>query len=303
MRNFVFLNLPESFRLVEALSDGKRDFWWRTTRLKSEIAVGDRVFMWQGKGKEELFRGIHAVAEVTEEPKKLGVAEFDGYWVGEQSKAFNDDHTRLKIIEYARKGKHLRQGDIHNVPALSARGVFDGAQGVNFRLTEEEAEELYSVWRLHADVIENHETSAPTDTENRYDERARSMLEKAADGLAGKTLHELALLTKKSRHDRSLLQQKITVAGIPRDPVVVAYARTRASYKCEISDCATVAFETLSGLPFVEVHHIHPLGEGGQDKIQNVACLCPAHHREAHHGKYKDVITVSLKQKRKNEHQ
>lgn len=301
MRNFVFLNLPESFRLVEALSDGKRDFWWRTTRLKNEIEVGDRVFMWQGKGREANFRGIHAVAEVTEKPKNLGVADFDGYWVGEQSKAFNDDHTRLKIIEFARKGKHLRQGDIHNVPALSAKGVFDGAQGVNFRLTEEEAEKLYSVWRLHAEVVENYETVGPTDTEKRYDESARLMLERAADGLAGKTLQELALLTRKSRYDRSPLQQKITVAGIPRDPAVVAYARTRANYRCEVSDCSIVAFETVSGLPFVEVHHIQPLGEGGRDNIRNVACLCPAHHREAHHGKHKDAITISLTQKRTRE--
>ena len=28
-----------------------------------------------------------------------------------------------------------------------------------------------------------------------------------------------------------------------------------------------------------------PLGEGGEDVPANVACVCPAHHREAHVGK------------------
>ncbi|TCA40084.1 HNH endonuclease [Rhizobium leguminosarum bv. viciae] len=298
MRNFVFLNLPESFRLVEALAEGKREFWWRTTRLKNEIEIGDRVFMWQGKGKEEQFRGVHAIAEVVEKPRKLDLAEFDGYWVGDKSKATNDDHTLIKILEYARHKGHLRQGDIHNVPLLLRRGVFDGAQGVNFRLSEAEAEELYTIWRLHAEVVENYDAPAPPDSESRHDENARGMLEQAADSLANRTLEELAALIKKSRHDRSPLQQKITVAGIPRDPAIVAYARRRAGYKCEVDNCAVVPFETANGLPFVEVHHILPLGKGGRDSVQNVACLCPAHHREVHHGKHMKAITNSLIQKR-----
>jgi hypothetical protein len=221
MRNFVFLNLPQSFRLVEALADGKRDFWWRTTRLKSEVEVGDRVFMWQGKGNEEQFRGVHAVAEVIERPRKLGASEFDGYWVGEQSKAFDDDHTHLRILEYARYKKHLRQGDIHNVPTLGAKGVFDGAQGVNFRLSENEAEELYTIWRLHAEVVESNEGSAPKDTEGRHDEIARSVLEKAADGLSDKTLTELTALIKKSWQSRSPTQQKVTVGAFPATPLLL----------------------------------------------------------------------------------
>ena len=39
------------------------------------------------------------------------------------------------------------------------------------------------------------------------------------------------------------------------------------------------------GIPYSEVHHIEPLSEGGEDVLENVACLCPAHHREVHIGR------------------
>jgi hypothetical protein len=299
MKNFVFLNLPESFQLVEALADGKRDFWWRTTRLKNEIDVGDRVFMWQGKGKDEKFRGVHAIATVTEKPRKLAPSEFDGYWVGEQSKAFEDEHTHLQILEYAEMGKQLRQGLIHTVPQLAAKGVFDGAQGVNFNLSPEDAEELIHLWRLHV----NPKVVAPTvrqpmDIEGKFDENARDELERQVASLQDKSLEELERLIAKAPKDRDEKTSIIKVAGHPRDPAVAAYARVRAGNQCEVDGCGIPLFETKHGRRFVEVHHIVALGDGGKDRIENVACVCPSHHREAHHGKNSRLIQAGLKELR-----
>ncbi|RVH04377.1 HNH endonuclease [Sinorhizobium meliloti] len=296
MNNFVFLNLPESFRLVEALADGKRDFWWRTTRLKNDIDVGDRVFMWQGKGKEEKYRGVHAIATVTEKPRRLAPSEFDGYWVGEQSKAFEDEHTRLQIIEYAEPGQHLRQGLIHTIPLLAAKGVFDGAQGVNFTLSPDEAEELADLWRLHVNAKAPGTTARqPIDIERKFDESARDQLERHVTSLQDKSLDELERIIAKAPKDRDEKTSKIVVAGHPRDPAVAAYARVRAGNQCEVEGCEIPLFETTYGRRFVEVHHIVPLGEGGKDRIENVACVCPSHHREAHHGKNSRLIQASLK--------
>ena len=49
-----------------------------------------------------------------------------------------------------------------------------------------------------------------------------------------------------------------------------------------------------NGEVYVEVHHILALEKGGADTIENVACLCPAHHCEAHHGKQAKAITQAL---------
>lgn len=80
-----------------------------------------------------------------------------------------------------------------------------------------------------------------------------------------------------------------------RDPLVIAIARTRASHQCEIHDCAHPTFATPRGHQYSEVHHIIPLASGGEDTIENVACLCPAHHKEIHLGARAAEMTKQLK--------
>jgi predicted HNH restriction endonuclease len=90
----------------------------------------------------------------------------------------------------------------------------------------------------------------------------------------------------------------ITVAGRQRDPAVVAYARVRSGNTCEIASCTMPLFQTFLGVDFVEVHHIKPLSVGGTDTIENVACVCPSHHREAHLGRNAGSIETELRQVR-----
>ena len=79
-----------------------------------------------------------------------------------------------------------------------------------------------------------------------------------------------------------------------RSPLVVAIAKLRAKYRCEVPECTEAGFRTVDGTPYCEVHHIIPLGEGGEDTIENVACVCPSHHREAHHGERADNLRAAL---------
>ena len=80
-----------------------------------------------------------------------------------------------------------------------------------------------------------------------------------------------------------------------RNPLVIGVARLRTLHKCEMPDCPHPVFETVEGLPYTEVHHIIPLADGGDDTIENVACLCPAHHREIHLGRRAAELTAQLK--------
>ena len=83
-----------------------------------------------------------------------------------------------------------------------------------------------------------------------------------------------------------------------RNPLVVSIAKLRAACRCEIPDCSTPTFKTGAGEDFCEVHHVLPLSEGGTDVIENAICLCPIHHREAHHGKHRDALRVVMKKVR-----
>lgn len=78
-----------------------------------------------------------------------------------------------------------------------------------------------------------------------------------------------------------------------RSVAVRRYALVRAHGVCE--RCAQKApFLTATGAPFLEVHHINRLTDGGPDRIDAVAALCPNCHREAHFGQDREVIKAAL---------
>lgn len=70
-----------------------------------------------------------------------------------------------------------------------------------------------------------------------------------------------------------------------RDPYVVAAALARALEQCEMPNCKSELFQRDDERSYLEVHHVIPLGEGGDDSLINAAALCPSCHRELHFGK------------------
>ena len=69
-----------------------------------------------------------------------------------------------------------------------------------------------------------------------------------------------------------------TVTVRARDSAIRSYAIERSLGICE--SCDTPApFTTRNGLPYLEVHHIISLSEGGADHPENVAAVCPNCHR------------------------
>jgi 5-methylcytosine-specific restriction endonuclease McrA len=65
---------------------------------------------------------------------------------------------------------------------------------------------------------------------------------------------------------------------------VQGWVLCRAKQACE-GCCSSAPFLTDDDLPFLEVHHIRPLAEGGPDTVDNAVALCPNCHRRLHHSK------------------
>ncbi|MBT7455033.1 MAG: HNH endonuclease [Gemmatimonadetes bacterium] len=63
-------------------------------------------------------------------------------------------------------------------------------------------------------------------------------------------------------------------------------------------DCGATPFRTDDGRPYLEVHHILPLSEGGEDGMLNVAALCPNCHRAQHHADRRDQLREDLQKVR-----
>lgn len=94
------------------------------------------------------------------------------------------------------------------------------------------------------------------------------------------TATELRMLAK--AHSRECpVSRTRNVKQYDRSPLVSAYVKKRANQHCEL--CRKRApFCDKYGKPFLEVHHIRWLSEGGADSIYNTVALCPNCHRKMH---------------------
>lgn len=85
-----------------------------------------------------------------------------------------------------------------------------------------------------------------------------------------------------------------TSAVFARDPLVVAIRKKLANNRCEVPDCTNHTFQTDNGEFYVEVHHIVPLSEGGEDSLENTAAICANHHKHIHHAKLRGELREVL---------
>jgi predicted HNH restriction endonuclease len=85
------------------------------------------------------------------------------------------------------------------------------------------------------------------------------------------------------------------VSDFRRSLAVVAGAIARAKGVCEMPDCSIPLFTKDDGRKFLEVHHVIPLAEDGEDTMKNAAALCPMCHREMHFGSARMTKRLILK--------
>lgn len=72
------------------------------------------------------------------------------------------------------------------------------------------------------------------------------------------------------------------VTTYERSYQVVAWILYNAKGNCEL--CHQIApFDSFEGIPYLEVHHVKHLADGGSDTITNAVAVCPNCHRALHY--------------------
>ena len=85
----------------------------------------------------------------------------------------------------------------------------------------------------------------------------------------------------KQYKEKTVKEKTTTVKQYNRSIVVVEFARRMANGICQLCD-NNAPFLNKDGEPFLEVHHIKELANGGSDSFDNVIALCPNCHRKIH---------------------
>jgi len=95
------------------------------------------------------------------------------------------------------------------------------------------------------------------------------------------------------RAEESPKKKQIKTNYVKRDKLIREYALRRANGYCEY--CGSEApFKTKDLRPYLEVHHIYKLSDGGPDDPRWVIALCPNCHRKAHYGKEADRMKEEM---------
>jgi 5-methylcytosine-specific restriction enzyme A len=84
-----------------------------------------------------------------------------------------------------------------------------------------------------------------------------------------------------------------TIFVFERDTEIKKWILDKANGICEC--CGNNSpFKTDQLQPYLEVHHIRALANGGSDTISNTIGICPNCHRELHYGEKRDEIIERL---------
>ncbi len=73
-------------------------------------------------------------------------------------------------------------------------------------------------------------------------------------------------------------------SSFKRNPDVVAEVLELAKGKCRKCRAKAPFIKKSNDEPYLEVHHIDQLANGGDDTVENAIALCPNCHRELHYG-------------------
>lgn len=89
------------------------------------------------------------------------------------------------------------------------------------------------------------------------------------------------------------VSKKTSVNLISRDPNVKAWLLLNSNGVCEC--CNTNApFMSKTGIPYLEIHHVKRLSDGGSDTPDNAIAVCPNCHKALHYSDQSSYIVEKL---------
>lgn len=257
--------------------------------LVAETQPGDVVYHFDKK-----VRAIVGCSEVAgpPEPAKLS-------WVARGTYARRDGATeeekeaiRVPLRDYALLDRSVSRETLRSLsPKLAAaeallRKRHKGALYFPFFVSVKRGGDVNQAYllKLPADLVTllglgRGELSASTDNPKVLDAKVRRLL--------GRERLEPPVGQQTPRRG------KRTIGTFYRSPKVIAYVLQEANGVCEL--CRRPApFVDAAGIPFLEVHHVRTLAEGGSDKSSNAVALCPNCHRACHSSVEREILIASL---------
>ena len=189
---------------------------------------------------------------------------------GDQSLSFMQNPTlnesgtnnvEIHLFEVFEKKKYFYQGQVK----LKSKPYQE-------RQTDENGDSR-SVWMFPLELINN----TPARIDYKTIESLGNLKEKKTSKIDLNRLKEMV-----ENQPKSTPSKRTTISETyERDEKIVRYALERSGGFCQLCE-KPAPFKKKNGTPFLEVHHIDFLSNGGDDSSDNVSALCPNCHRKMH---------------------
>jgi hypothetical protein len=282
---WIFQGNPDQFDIEGFLSEGEEVEWAvRQKHYASMMKVGQIVFLWKAAGKRKEQSGIVAVSEIVIEPREVDEdSSAKKFWRTDQPIG-QLLRVRLKLRNRFLGENVIAATSVAESVSLSDLAIFALRTSTNYPLNRSHYEALTQLTsgggsQIAVSEKELAELFAPESDPEKLDQKVRRI----------KSLRDLP------RPDGAInpLRTTRSVELIERNPVVKAWVLREANGVCQL--CEQVGpFKDSDGQPFLEVHHIKPLAESGEDSVRNAVALCPNCHLRCHYGCDRQEIAAKL---------
>lgn len=131
------------------------------------------------------------------------------------------------------------------------------------------------VWKMRPELVAAFEKVCSDALEDMQETREKE----EAVSLSSDALYEQV---KDYGTDGAVMRKVRASKQFKRNQKVAEWARRRADDDACLLCNQVLDFNDKEGRPYLEVHHVVPLSEGGMDNIYNVVALCPNCHKKMH---------------------
>lgn len=210
------------------------------------------------------------------------------------------DKQNVAVLAAGRKPSDARPAEPFTVEVLFDENIT--AVTASYYLSMRDKEERYPEPRMGRELIRTWLTDGDRVIVGNIGRRL--CVAKVAEASAAKPEDVQKLVD--SLAPAAVLQRALRATGKParrksfrndfvRNPYVVSAAFARAGGRCDMPGCGSQLFRMDSGENYLEVHHVVPLRDGGEDALRNACALCPMCHRRLHFSTDRVALQSALK--------
>ncbi len=263
----------------------KFDVYLKDRSTIDDFVVGEEYSSWDISNCAEIYNNQHGIFPIGNSRPHDAVLIKGQTSSGKYENAWLKKHFEFKYYFFSRTGVFDPNYKL-NRAILESNGnpilLFLKNKGANYK--------YWGRFTLVKAVTENDES--------RWFHLIRDPNEEGRQPVSSE--HLMAELDREVTESLSLpheeLQRRLSVSGgLPgqvatismqfvRNPHIIAATLKRANGVCENCDKPAPFISKSTGMPFLEVHHVRRLADGGDDSIDNAIAVCPNCHRELHFG-------------------